>query len=142
MTPVQDQLIDDFIAGFGAAFETPNLIRLAEACEANDPGLQQGNTVFPFSTDASSQQLPWHYCCAVGWATGGVSVIEVAKRFTALMRGERRGPDPVLTLRWNFVDAFDGLPRAQALKATAAACRRLVAERRKLETYTQAEECT
>lgn len=125
----QHSLIDHFVAGFGGVFDAAQLTRLAEACERDDPRLIQYATVFPPVLPGNLDER-WKKCCAVGMAAGGDTVADVWNAYFALVADRVNcAALPRDHPRWGFVLAWDALPRAQALAATAVACRLLLTGR-------------
>lgn len=134
MNGYQEQLADAFRAGYGAVLTDGQLRRLAEACESDDPRLQQCQKVFPPPWQPGNLGRPAERCCAVafcGWEGESPTVGQLDAAYQALIADDLQGGAGA---RWRFIQAWDALPRGQALEATAAACRAMLAERAKNQT--------
>jgi hypothetical protein len=125
LTPEQRELVAAFSEGLAPILGAGELAALAEACDRDDRRLTQGVTVFPWGSVESNRHLPAERCCAVsfarGLARGKTTVGEVWDAFGAAR-------DTLTTLLpleafWRFAGGWDRLPRAEALGATALACR-------------------
>ena len=128
MTPDQDRLADALRAGFGAILTDAQLESLATACECDDPRFSQCATVFPQAL-VCNYWRKWERCCAGAFMLDGDTVGE---RFTAWRKMMYEGHPDVLTRRWDFINLWDELTRPEALAATAAACRAMLAERERI----------
>lgn len=125
LTPQQRELVAAFSEGLAPILGAGELAALAEACERDDPRLTQGVTVFPWGSVESNRHLPAECCCAgsfaLGLARGKATVGEVWDAFGAARATMTTLPP--LKAFWGFVLLWDNLPRAEALAATALACR-------------------
>ena len=126
MTPDQDRLADALRAGFGAILTDAQLESLATACECDDPRLSQCATVFPQAL-VCNYWRKWERCCAGAFMLDGDTVGERVNAWRDLTKDLPPG-DP----RWDFINLWDDLTRPEALAATAAACRAMLAERERI----------
>lgn len=124
-----EQFREAFRIGFAPILSDDQLVRLAEACERDDPMLTQCCTTVPTSI-AHNDELPVERCCMAayvgGIATGKKLVGEVYEAYSRIAWHGNNHASPV----WVAIDRWDRMPRDEALSATAGICRQLLDERK------------